>query len=310
MRETVLPGVIDRHVHLGLVHAEALRATQVVEVHDLGWDPAAIAGVARRLHPDVRVRYAGPFHTAVGGYPSGRSWAPDAAIREVRGAGDARAAVGDARSAGAFAVKIALNAELPLLDDETLAALIGAAHDAGLPALVHAEGAGQAHRAIAAGADALVHTPWTEHLPLEVVADAVARGMRWISTLAIHEGHAQGIAVDNARRFVDLGGHLLYGTDLGNGPSPIGVNETEILLLGECGLRGDALLRAVFGAVGATPPAIALAGDGPQPRTAVELVAWLRSARRINSIEPVSIEPVSTTPVSTTPVSITPKETR
>lgn len=46
LRVTVMPGVTDRHVHLGLVDYRCLAGGPVVEVHDLGW--------ARRLLPNVR----------------------------------------------------------------------------------------------------------------------------------------------------------------------------------------------------------------------------------------------------------------
>jgi imidazolonepropionase-like amidohydrolase len=274
---------VDRHVHLGLVDAEALRTSPVLEVHDLGWDPAGIADLAARLRPEVRVRYAGPFHTAVGGYPAGRSWAPAAAVREVTGPADARAAVTTTYAAGGFAVKIALHAGMPLLDDESLAGLVSAAREVGLPVVVHAEGDGQAARAIAIGADALAHTPWTERLTDAVVQAAAGRGMRWISTLAIHRDRDLAVAIDNARRFVAAGGDLRYGTDLGNGPAPAGVNDAEILLLGECGLAGEALIRAVCGSATASGASRAIENDEPMPVDAAGLVAWLATARRAAS---------------------------
>ena len=40
---TRLPGVIDRHVHLGLVEHGPLAGGALVEVHDLGWSPAQAA---------------------------------------------------------------------------------------------------------------------------------------------------------------------------------------------------------------------------------------------------------------------------
>lgn len=234
MREVVhLPGVVDRHVHLGLVDAHRLRDSAVVEVHDLGGDPVVVAALASELSPSVHVRYAGPFHTAVGGYPSGRAWAPEAAVREVTDRTDAVRAVMALRESGAFAVKIALNAHMPLLDDACLGGLIETARGCGLRTVVHAEGAGQAARAIAAGADALVHTPWEELLPDAVIREAAERGMPWVSTLAIHDGRARDTAVDNARRFVAHGGRLRYGTDMGNGSTPVGVNAEEIELLGD-----------------------------------------------------------------------------
>lgn len=276
--EVTLPGVVDRHVHLGLVDRALLADGPVTEVHDLGWDPREVAAWAADPPSGIRVRYAGPFHTAPGGYPTGRSWAPDAAVRHVATPREAAVAVADVVAAGGFAVKVALHAGMPPLPDDVLRALVGEAHAAGLRVLVHAEGDGQAQRAIDVGADVLVHVPWTEALSSELIARAVH--MTWISTFAIHDGPGRPagleLALDNARRFVAAGGALVYGTDMGNGPTPVGVNEREIELLGEVGLTGEALLRAVLG----SPDLPALTAPLPTPRTASELIAWVRAARR------------------------------
>ncbi|GHH76062.1 amidohydrolase family protein [Promicromonospora soli] len=275
--ETTLPGVVDRHVHLGLVDRALLAGGPVTEVHDLGWDPREVSAWAATPPSGVRVRYAGPFHTAPGGYPTGRSWAPDAAVRHVASPHDAVEAVADVVAGRGFAVKVALHAGMALLPDDVLRALVTEAHSAGLPVLVHAEGDGQSQRAIDAGADTLVHVPWTEALSSELVARAAH--MTWISTFAIHDGPGDRAALDralgNARRFVAAGGTLAYGTDMGNGPTPVGVNEREIELLGQV-VEGEALLRAVLG----PPSAPALTAPLPMPGTAAELIAWLRASRR------------------------------
>ncbi|RIJ55421.1 hydrolase, partial [Clavibacter lycopersici] len=78
---SVSDGVVDRHVHLGLVDHAALGGSAVTAVVDLGWDPVEIARIAARPPVGVDVRYAGPFHTALGGYPSDRAWAPAGAVR-------------------------------------------------------------------------------------------------------------------------------------------------------------------------------------------------------------------------------------
>jgi imidazolonepropionase-like amidohydrolase len=276
---TVLPGLVDRHVHLGLVDHRALAGGPVVEVHDLGWAPDEIAVLRDQPPAGVTVRVAGPFHTAPGGYPSGRSWAPAAAVRAVDSVPAARRAVADAVAAGYDILKVALHSGMPLLGDEVLRGLVSAAHDAGLPVVVHAEGAGQAVRAIDAGADLLAHAPWTERVP----DDALARGahMTWCSTLAIHSRPARATAIDNIRRFRALGGRVVYGTDMGNGPTPVGVNAREILALGAAGLAGDELLAALCG-----PPAGHLAAGRllvsphPVPASAADAVAWFADCRR------------------------------
>jgi hypothetical protein len=276
--EVTLPGVVDRHVHLGLVDRGLLADGPVTEVHDLGWDPREATAWAATPPSGVRVRYVGPFHTAPGGYPTGRSWAPDAAVRHVASPRDAVRAVADVAAGGAFAVKVALHTGMALLPDDVLRALVTEAHAVGLPVLVHAEGAGQAERAIAVGADTLVHVPWTETLSSELVARAAH--MTWVSTFAIHDGPGDRAALDralgNARRFVAAGGTLTYGTDMGNGPTPVGVNEREIELLGQV-VEGAALLRAVLG----PPDAPTLTAPLPVPGTAGDLIAWLRTSRRL-----------------------------
>ena len=92
---TTLPGVVDHHVHLGLVDRDLLADGPVTEVHDLGWDPREVTAWAAEPPSGLRIRYAGPFHTAPGGYPTGRSWAPDAAERHVALPDHATAAVAD-----------------------------------------------------------------------------------------------------------------------------------------------------------------------------------------------------------------------
>jgi imidazolonepropionase-like amidohydrolase len=282
LRRTLTPGVIDHHVHLGLVAREQLADGPLVEVHDLGWDPReALAWRAQPPH-GVRLRVAGPFHTARGGYPSGRSWAPTAAVREVADIDDAVAAVASAAAAGVDAIKIALNSDMPLLSDELLNALVVAGHGAGLPAIVHAEGAGQAARAIAAGADTLVHTPWSERLPEEVLEAALAT--TWISTLAIHEGEDRAIAIENLRRFHELGGRIRYGTDMGNGPTPVGPNPGEIAALAEAGLGVDQLIACMTGASAgeAINAERVLVSERPLPRSGEELSDWLAGCTRLD----------------------------
>ena len=266
-----------------LVEHGPLAGGALVEVHDLGWSPAQAAAWRTRPPGDVVVRAVGPFHTAPGGYPTGRSWAPADAVRPVADVPDARAAVAQVARQGFDAIKVTLHAAMPLLPDAVLRALVEAAHEAGLPALVHAEGPGQAARAIDAGADVLVHAPWTERLPEDVLARAV--GTTWISTLAIHDEPGRAVAIDNIRRFRELGGRVVYGTDLGNGPAPVGPHPTEIRLLERAGLAGVDLLEAVLGPLDAATPERTLVAPLPVPQTADELVAWLASATRLTTRE-------------------------
>jgi hypothetical protein len=289
---TVLPGFVDSHVHLGLVDAAGLVPGGISRVVDLGWDPAVVAALAASTAPDaVAVEFAGAFLTAPGGYPGDRSWAPPTAVREVSTGAGASAAVAEMAGFGASVIKIALNSAAgPVWADALLDTVVAAAHAAGLPIVAHAEGPGQAMRAVAAGVDALAHTPWTERLSDDDVAACAAR-CAWISTLDIHGrgegGRAHETAVDNLGRFAALSGRVLYGTDLGNGPLPVGINPRELAALGEAGLSTGDLVRALTrssGSFGARfawiPGEVARGGDG---------AAWLSTA---SVVSPATMEEI------------------
>jgi hypothetical protein len=280
---SVMPGLVDRHVHLGLVDAAALAGTSVVEVTDLGWIPEIARGWQRHPPTGGVVRIAGAFHTAPGGYPTGRSWAPPESVWPLTGPDDAVRAARTAASNGHDLVKLVLQAPGPMLSDDTLTALVTTAHAHQLPVGVHAEGPGQARRAFEAGADLLVHTPWTEALPEDLVL-AMAASMTWVSTLAIHSGLARHRALANARQFVADGGRLVYGTDWGNGPAPIGPRPEEIRGLGAAGLSGDALLHALTGAPTGLTLDSAVYAARPLPATARQAAGWLTRARRLRAV--------------------------
>jgi imidazolonepropionase-like amidohydrolase len=249
---TLLPGLVDAHVHSALVDLDTVRAGGIAEVWDLGGVPATVAELAERALQAgstlPRIRYAGPFLIAPGGYPSDRSWAPAGSWREISTADCAGSAVADARAAGASLIKVTAHAGGPQLAPPVLKALVEAAHASGLRVVVHAEGAGTVAAAYTAGADVLAHTPWTEPVD-DTLLRACAQRMTWISTLDIHgwggPDPAREVAVGNLRRFVGHGGTVRYGTDLGNGPLPPGVNAREVRLLQSAGLTPDEVLIAM-----------------------------------------------------------------
>jgi hypothetical protein len=284
----VMPGLIDRHVHLGLVDTATLADTALVEVHDLGW----VSSIARDWKinppPGLLVKIAGEFLTAVGGYPADRAWAPPGSVRELAGPADAIRAVEEAAAHGHDLIKAVLHSGAPLLDDATLFAIVRIAHQHRLPVGLHVEGPGQARRAFEAGADILVHVPWTESLHDDLLS-AMAGSMTWISTFAIHGDADLDCALDNARRFLRLGGRLDYGTDMGNqmyrGPTPTGPRAEEIGTLGQVGLRGDALLGSLTG-----PPGDhlllerAIHAPLSLPDNAADVAVWMNQAQRLTGV--------------------------
>ncbi|AMM20115.1 hypothetical protein AX769_07980 [Frondihabitans sp. PAMC 28766] len=253
----VLAPFTDSHVHLGLVDPTLLRDGGIGRVLDLGWDPAVSSSWPARgaasdsTWPEISI--AGGLHSAPGGYPARSGWAPPEAALPIVGDDDVAPAVKRAQDAGASVLKITLNTDAgPVWDDALLARVVDEAHAIGLPVVAHAQGLGQVRRAARARVDVLAHTPWSERLDDDLLAD-LSGTMTWISTLAIHSDSGDGsgrgaafeTAVDNLARFHALGGHVLYGTDLGNGPLPIGLNAAELEGLSMAGLDLDAILHAL-----------------------------------------------------------------
>ncbi|WP_341955237.1 hydrolase [Microbacterium sp. LWH13-1.2] len=198
----------------------------------------------RAAHP-VAVEFAGAFLTPVGGYPSDRDWAPAGSFREVADTAAAGAAVAEMANAGASCIKVASNADAgPVFTDDLCRAILDAASARGLPVVVHAQGSGEAQRVARLGAARLAHAPFTERLDDAEIA-VHAASVAWVSTIAIHDGDALATAVDNVLRFHAAGGTVLYGTDMGNGPTPVGLNANELAALRDAGITGAPLLRTL-----------------------------------------------------------------
>ena len=241
---TVIGGFTDHHVHLQLVDPARLAGGLLGRVLDLGSAPAAVAALAADP-PGIAISFAGAFLTPVGGYPSDRSWAPEGSFREIADGDAAEAAVAEMKAAGASVIKVASNSTAgPVFGDDLLQAIVRIADRHGLPVVAHAEGPGEAQRMPRLGVRALAHTPFTERLS-DAEVSAQAGRIAWISTLTIHEGDTREIARDNLRRFHAHGGTVRYGTDLGNGDQPDGLNPAEVEALREAGVRGAALIRAL-----------------------------------------------------------------
>jgi len=283
-----LPPFTDHHVHLHLIDESGLAAGGIAGVVDLGGDPVALA--RRENHSIPRVAYAGAFLTAPGGYPVGRPWAPAGIAREIADPsthpgvpGGAATAVDEQASFGASVIKAALNSVAgPVLDADALAAIVEVARERGLPVLAHAEGEGMPQLALDAGVDGFAHTPFTGFVGRTFTAHAVAAGQVWISTLAIHRDDPQAaeFARVNLAGFAAAGGRVLYGTDLGNGDQPVGVNPEEVAALDRAGIRGAALVAALADPWPLTEPpsGVCTFVAGPPPIGIDEVAEWLRGA--------------------------------
>ena len=287
----LMPAGADRHVHVALSDPGAILAGGVTAVRDLGWPPDDIFPLADASEGPAfngpRIVAAGPMFTAPGGYPSRATWAPPGTALEIGEPDRARRAVEALASRGAAAVKVALNSDAgPTPSDPVLLAICDAARGRGLPVSAHVQGRGQTERAMGAGVDELAHCPWE---PLsDATIDALARGVRVVSTLDVHsygrDTPQYRIAVDNLRRFAAAGGEVAYGTDLGNGPIPPGLHVREAQHLLAAGLSPDDVLRSVTAnpiAPGAPADLIGLAGDPREDLEQLGRVRFVMKAGRV-----------------------------
>lgn len=279
MAGTLLRGLRDHHVHLGLVDPDALGGSVLSAVDDLGWSLDDALAWQRCGPGGLRVRVTGPFLTAPGGYPSGRSWAPPASVVMIDSAEAATEAVEGLVVAGVEMIKVVLHTGMPLIGDHELAAVVATAHRRGRPVVAHTEGAGQAARALHTGVDVLAHTPWTERLPDDLI-DELSGRVIMISSLAIHldDENSYAVGVDNLSRFHRSGGQVRYGTDLGNGSRPSGLDPAELHGLVDAGLGVEAIIAAI--ATAEQVPGWVTWSPHQVPGSVADVVDWFATVQR------------------------------
>lgn len=235
---TVVPALLDAHVHLAVAGDPALVSRElarrgVAAVLDLG----APERVLPLDHRPLRVRFSGPLLTAPGGYPT-RSWGTNGEGLELATADEARTAVRRLAATGARFVKLALDARFPMLAPEVARAAADEGHRLGLLVAAHALEVDSVRQALEAGADVLAHTP-RDPLPRDLLERM--QGKWIVSTL-----HAFGVPPERLRTLRDAGARVAYGTDLGNADTSPGIDARELALLEAAGV--NPLLAATSGA--------------------------------------------------------------
>ena len=151
---TLIPAFIDAHVHLAyLPQGPSLAAAGVAGAVD--W--AAPLSAIRSDPAGPLVIWAGPMLAAPDGYPT-TSWGRDGYGLVCTDAASGKAAVDRVYDAGGRVIKLSLGAG-PDLDDDTLRAIVEAAHQRGMKVGVHALTDESVSRAADLGADVLVHAP-------------------------------------------------------------------------------------------------------------------------------------------------------
>lgn len=169
---TLLPGLMDAHVHLPLFGAAAALqqnlAFGVTTAVVMGTNQQAMAQVKQMEAADAvdvaSILTAGPVATAPGGHPTQmEGGARPGSIPTLSAPGEADAFVAARVAEGSDFVKIIYDdiekygKKLPMLDEATVAALVKAAHARERIAVAHIGNEGHARGAIAAGVDGLAH---------------------------------------------------------------------------------------------------------------------------------------------------------
>ena len=258
--KTLLPGLIDAHVHItapgDLKRALSFGVTTYLDMFTVARMAAEIrtAQAAGRLVDHADLRSAGTLLTAPGGHGT-EYGVPIPTLSKPE---DARTFV-DARIAeGSDYIKLikddgsAFGFHRPTLDRATLAAGIAAAHARGKRAVVHIATLADAREAIACGADVLAHTYAGEADP-EIAREAAAHHVAWTPTLAVtaQKNPAAAIAMVRAMKAADV--TILAGTDAPNPGTSHGSSlHEELALLVKAGLTPVEALAAATSAPAAT----------------------------------------------------------
>ena len=246
----LLPGFIDTHVHIGFYEPAEVLQGGVTTVRDLAWPPDEIFDLAARSlsasFEGPTILAAGPMLTVEGGYPMRAAWAPEGTGHPLSDPAQVEVVIAGLVQRGAVVIKVALNPPVgPTFDARLLRTIVAAAHQAGLRVTGHIYGLDELNKALDAGIDELAHMLMSpEKIPAATIARMVEQDLVVVPTLSIFYGGDQTVAIENLRAFVEAGGRVVYGTDLGNeGPKP-GIDPREIEALHRAGLDTRAIVAS------------------------------------------------------------------
>ena len=254
----LIPGLIDCHVHV--VDAATLAtfaAYGVTTVLDMG-NPMELLAPLRGTPGVADLRAAGVVSTSPASAHAQRMHAEPSVL--VASPAEADAWVAARVGEGADYIKIVI--DLPGFDQETVDALVAAAHARGRKVVAHASRSEAVAMAQSAGVDILTHAPLDRAISDGQAADLVAAGTIIVPTLTMMAGLVEGMkragipgpAYEPARVSVAAvraaGMPILAGTDANLAPGapstpPFGDSlHHELELLVEAGLTAAEALDA------------------------------------------------------------------
>lgn len=189
----LLPGLIDCHIHLSGAHTlSALAGHGVTTGLDMS-SPAPLVAALRGT-PGVA-----DFRSPLLAASSPRSAhaqrlrkLPGADQALVHGVSDAEAWVSRHLDQGADFIKVVI--DLPGFDQQTVEALVSAAHDRGLRVVAHASRSEAVTMAQRAGVDVLTHAPLDRPIEEPQAAELAAAGTVIVPTLTMMRGIVDNLA--------------------------------------------------------------------------------------------------------------------
>ena len=233
---TVLPGLIDAHVHLVPGALAQSLTFGVTTVLDMFSKPDLVTGAKEQAgsRPDVAdVRSSGVGATAPGGHPS-MMYAP---FPTLTAADQAEQFVAERIAEGSDYLKIisGTGGLWPSLDSDTIKALVTAAHARGLVVVAHVSSTAGVEEVVSAGVDVVAHVPADADLDQALAGRMAEAGIVVGPTLRPRPRHGPpGLGTTRrhpAHRASPRGGPLKASTT----PDPVGA-------AGAAGLRRTTIL--------------------------------------------------------------------
>lgn len=250
---TLLPGLIELHSHIRFQNVpEAIVLEHgITTARDLGGPLQSHTFESGQL----RLLSAGPILTVPEGYPlnvfahghhvHGHELGKEIGVA-VTSVAEAEAAVSHLTANGASVIKVALEpggedgapwsqhskhghgGQWPMLSAELLKTITLTAHQAGKRVSAHLSENKGVKLALEAGVDEWAHMPCLK-IDDGLLKQAVHQGVTVISTLDTLS-HCSGV-FQNAHRFAEWGGTILYGAELAHNDIPWGFDSQELQLM-------------------------------------------------------------------------------
>ncbi len=216
---TLLPGLIDAHVHVasnsgyGLELLATWCSQGITSVRELGMlstlneeDFLPLIAEALEDPANAYLVNTGKYLDVAGGYGMGPTGNMGL---EITSAEEAAAEIEHKAELGYPQVKIGINSDDSRMTAEQITAVVDTAHDNGMPVSAHINYADHLAELVSLGIDEAAHTP-SEEMPEELIAEMVEKD---ISMNTSGAESSEEIKIENLADFYKAGGFITVGTD-------------------------------------------------------------------------------------------------